>query len=89
MPGKITGIAHLAAIAERDLTFVPAFLSLHGMALSASPRGIFTPERVALLLEKAAEYDERGLALDYACETLRPAPTREPPHQGRRPRRRR
>jgi hypothetical protein len=89
VPGKITGIAHLAAIAERDLTFVPAFLSLHGMALSASPRGIFTPERVALLLEKAAEYDERGLALDYACETLRPAPTREPPHQGRRPRRRR
>jgi hypothetical protein len=100
--GKIIGIGHLQAIADRDLTFIPAFLSLHGMALSASPRGIFTRERVDRLLEKAAEYDERGPALDHVCASLKPVPAQKPPvreppwwgderppRQGRRPRRRR
>lgn len=68
--GKIKGISFLADMADQKLTFIPAALVCHGLALSASPRGIFTSGRVAQLIKKAEDYEERGPALDYLCNSL-------------------
>ncbi len=68
--GRIRGIPHLAQFADDSLTFIPALLVAHGLALSDPPQRIFTAERVLLLLKKAEAYEERGPALDYLCKTF-------------------
>jgi hypothetical protein len=70
MRGKIVGLSHLVEQADAELTFVPAFFALHGMALDLSEKRIFTAVRVDSLHKKAAAYEERGPAIDYLKDSL-------------------
>ncbi len=68
--GHITGISWLIKEAE-DLTFIPAILALKGLWLIDPHQARFSADRRARLLAKAAEYDERGPAIDFLCDWLR------------------
>ncbi len=69
--GNIKGIKYLADFSDNELKFIPAFLAFKGMALSAPESAIFSPERVRLLLDKSAAYDDRGPAIEHVCEWLK------------------
>jgi hypothetical protein len=68
--GQIKGIRWLLKEAEA-LTFVPAAMAHIGLSLTVPSMKVIPPERRALLLAKADEYDERGPAIDFLCDWLR------------------
>lgn len=82
--GKLVGIQYLIQKSDDELTFVPAFLALQGMALCANKQGIFTPDRITRLLEKAEAYEEAGPAIEHLCAWLRASLKRVGKQRGRR-----
>lgn len=68
--GQIKGAAYLMPLVDSDMTFLPAVLMCHGMALHVPKLAVFSPQRIESLLSKAADYPEQGAALRQLCGTL-------------------
>ncbi len=54
-----------------ELSMVPAFLALHGLALLSQEESCFPPLRRYWLVKRAGEYADRGPAIDWLCDWLR------------------
>ena len=50
--------------------FIPGFFALHGQALLAAPDTVLSPRVRSALVTKAAEYTDRGPAIDALCASL-------------------
>lgn len=80
--GQLRGVRFLLdALDERDLPFVPLWLTCRGLALLMPRSAVFTATRIDSLLEKAAYYPGNGSALRHAVYSIQ---TNAAGHQGRR-----
>ena len=60
--------------AVNDLSMIPAFFALQGLALFYPMVECFPPLRRRWLVEKSEEYEDRGPAIEWLCEWLRANP---------------
>ena len=67
--GRICGLQYLRRNALQQ-SFIQAFFALTGMSLLCPARANFTPENCQRLLDAAAEYEERGPAIEFLCEQI-------------------
>jgi hypothetical protein len=59
-----------------ELTFIPMFFALQGIALLRPFSGVFQPRICDHLLSRAAEYESAGPAIEDLCSTIREYKTR-------------